>query len=54
MAQIEGLTLTLTLQEVRAVHKALGKMMGKDYPNQGENLAGHAVYSELTPYVENE
>ena len=54
MAEIESITITLTLLEAHAVHRALGKMAGKDYSSKTESAAGSTVYNELTPHVDDE
>ncbi len=54
MAKVEGITVILTLFEVRAIHRALGKMAFNDYTSEAEAEAGPAVYNELTPYADTE
>ena len=54
MAAIDSISITLTLAEARAVHKALGRMSGKDYGNDEESAVGSDVYSELTRFVDDE
>ena len=53
MAEITNVTLTLTMDEAKAIYKALGKMTYTAYgsdPVLAE--AGSDVYSELTQIVE--
>lgn len=54
MAEIDSITVTLTLLEAHAVHRALGKMAGKDFASEAEHAAGSDVYNELTPHVDDE
>lgn len=54
MAEVESITVTLTLLEVRAIHRALGKMTFKDYGCEAIAMAGADVYNELTPYADTE
>ena len=52
MAEITDVTLTLTITEAKAVHKALGRMKGSDYGRAELTNAGGDVYDELTSFVE--
>ena len=54
MVSINNITITLTLLEAHAVHRALGEMAGKDYASEAEAEAGSAVYNQLTPHVDDE
>lgn len=53
MAEVINITLTLTMDEAKAVFKALGEMPGAAvYGSVVLANAGSAVYNELTPIVE--
>ena len=54
MAEVSGIMLTLSMDEARAVFKALGQMTSTSYNDDVLVDAGQAVYSELTPIVEEE
>lgn len=54
MAAIEAIYLKLTMLEVCAVHRALGKMAGINYPSEAEAEAGGMVYSALIAHIAEE
>ena len=54
MARIDHIAFNFTLLELAAIHKALGRMAGKDYSNEAENAAGSEVYHKITPYVDDD
>ena len=51
MAKVTGFTISLTLVELDAVYFALGRMAMRDYDSSIIGEAGHRVYEELTPLI---
>ena len=54
MAEIDGIYLKLTMLEVRALHRALGRMSSADFKNTAQAEAGNMVYAALVPYADAE
>ncbi len=54
MASITELTLTISMEELRAIHIALGKMSANMYEDDRLAAAGSEVYNFLVPFADEE
>jgi len=54
MATLKELTLTISLEELCAIHIALGKMSANTYKNDKLAAAGSELFNMLVPFVDEE